>query len=275
MAKNLFLAEARARQFYRCEACGNGITKGTTYFRHDPMNVHRTGVNRVPSSHWCTSCISASGAWLDPNNGRLRVSVLQVLSTPRQASAQMDLPHIVLGQVELIGIGQGLSPLLEADPTLVHTLSPGQFQRFLCERLDAMGFEPQQVGDVYRKDGGLDILFWPRRSVPFPFLGAVQAKHHQHPAQKEGPSTVREFAAVVSGHPISIGLLVTNSSFTADAHWFARNKAPLVRLRDFTDIRRWLVGNFSDADEWRDLPESIEVCPGVVVPIGGPRRRPS
>jgi len=185
----------------------------------------------------------------------------------------LTLPYQTIARVELIGIGGQLSRFLEADPSRVHGLSPRQFQEFLCEQLDAMGFEPRQVGDTYQKDGGVDILFWPREKRGFPFLGAVQAKHHQHPSRKEGPSAVRDFAGVVAGHPINIGVMVTNTSFTADAIWFARNKAPLLRLRDFTDIRRWLAGNFSAAEEWRDLPDSIELCPGMVVPIGGPHGR--
>jgi hypothetical protein len=171
----------------------------------------------------------------------------------------------------MLGVGSRLSPFLEADPARVHLLSPRQFQEFLCERIDAMGFEPQQVGDVNRKDGGIDILFWPRAGVAVPFLGAVQAKHHRDPSKKEGAAAVRGFAGAVAGHPINIGLFVTNTSFTADATWFAHNRAPLVQLKDIADIQRWLAGNFGAADEWREMPQSIEVCPGIIVPVGGRR----
>jgi hypothetical protein len=248
-----------------------GIAKGLAYFRHDPLNL-RPGSKKT-TTHWCNDCIGSSGAILDPNNGRLRVSVFQVLSSRSGPPKQPPVPHLTLGRVELIGIGRRLSPLLHGESSLINELSPRQFQELLCERIDAMGFEPKQVGDVYQKDGGIDILFWPRQRGFFPFLGAVQAKHHRSAAQKEGPQAVRDFAGTIAGQPINIGLLVTNTSFTADAEWFARHRAPLLRLRDFADIRRWLAGNFSDAEEWRDLPESIEVCPGLVVPIGGVRGR--
>ena len=88
-------------------------------------------------------------------------------------------------------------------------------------------------------------------------------KHHASAKKLEQPKSVREFAAVVAGHPLSVGLLVTGTGFTPDAHWFAREKAQLLRLRGFEDIRRWLANNFSDHEEWREIPRTIELCPGV------------
>jgi hypothetical protein len=153
----------------------------------------------------------------------------------------------------------------------MHRLTPSQFEELICDRLDAMGFEPKLVGGTYRKDGGVDIVFWPRSRSSFPILGAAQVKHHRQGSSREGVGSVRDLAGTIAAHPFNVGFLVTNTSFTPDAEWFAREKAKLLRLRGFTDIRRWLSGNFSDCEEWRELPESIEVCPGVVVPIR-PRR---
>jgi hypothetical protein len=69
----------------------------------------------------------------------------------------------------------------------------------------------------------------------------------------------------VAGHSLAAGLLVTNTSFSPDAEWYAREHAKLIRLRDFNDIKRWLFNNFTDDAEWREIPSSIEVCPGVIV----------
>jgi hypothetical protein len=71
-----------------------------------------------------------------------------------------------------------------------------------------------------------------------------------------------------------MGLLITNTSFTPDAEWFAREKAHLLKLRGFTDIKRWLEGNFASDEEWREFPETIEVCPGLVIPIRPSLLRP-
>lgn len=170
-------------------------------------------------------------------------------------------------RVELIGIGSVLSEQLAKDPTLIHQISSEEFEEFICERLFAMGFEPRRVGATNRKDGGVDVLFWPRSRGAFPFLGAAQVKHHRDPKTKEGPATVREFAGTIAGHAFNAGLLVTNTSFSPDAAWYARERAKLLRLRDVNDIRRWLLNNFSDEAEWREIPTSIELCPGIIIKI--------
>lgn len=170
-------------------------------------------------------------------------------------------------QVEMVGIGETLSEQLRVSPSLIYQLKPDQFEELICERLFAMGFEPCKVGSTNRKDGGIDIVFWPRIRTPIPFLCAAQVKHHRNPETKEGPSTVRDFAGVLSGHPFNAGLLVTNTSFSPDAEWFARKHAQLLRLRDFHDIQRWLVDTFDDPVEAREIPATIELCPGVVIKI--------
>jgi hypothetical protein len=180
---------------------------------------------------------------------------------------QLILPFANPLRIELLGIGAFLTAKLVQDPTLVHDLTPEQFEELICDRLLAMGFEPRRTGNVNRKDGGVDILFWPRERVPFPFLCAAQVKHHADKSKNEGASTVRDFAGVMAGHPFNAGLIVTNTSFTPDAQWFSRQRAKLIRLRDFQDIRRWLFNNFADDAEWREIPDSIEIAPGIFVPI--------
>ncbi len=169
--------------------------------------------------------------------------------------------------VKLIGVGETLGDQLRKEPSLVHQLTPEQFEELICDRLFAMGFEPRRIGAINRKDGGVDVLFWPRMRSSFPFLGAAQVKHHRNPNSKEGPATVREFSGTLAGQPFNAGLLVTNTSFSPDAEWFAREHAKLMKLRDFNDIRRWLLDNFTDEAEWREIPSSIELCPGVVIKI--------
>ena len=83
----------------------------------------------------------------------------------------------------------------------------------------------------------------------------------------EGPGNVRDFAGAIAGHPFSAGIFVTNTSFTPDALLFADRHGGMVRLRDYTDVRRWMLGEFDDEAEWREMPLSITLCPGVVVNI--------
>lgn len=168
-----------------------------------------------------------------------------------------------------------ITPLLFRElvtkPEELFHISPEIFEQLICERLDKMGFGLERVGiNALRKDGGIDIVAWPLKS-PFPFLMAVQAKHRRSPKNKTGPDEVRDLFGVVQNFNFNVGVLVTNTTFTPDARWFARQRSNLLRLRDITDIQLWLQGQYLDNLELRDTPSELEVCPGVTIKI--PRYR--
>jgi Restriction endonuclease len=106
--------------------------------------------------------------------------------------------------------------------------------------------------------------------VLFPAAPEEPVKHHQSPKYKTGPSEVRDLIGVMQTLPFSFGVLVTNTIFTPDAQWVAKQRPMLVRLRDMTDIKRWLEDNFLDDCDWREMPEFLEVCPGITIQL--PRR---
>jgi hypothetical protein len=160
------------------------------------------------------------------------------------------------------------------DPSELHKIEPEQFEELILGRLISMGMDAQRVGHTFRKDGGVDIIFLPKERTPFPVLGAVQVKHHLSGSRKIGPAPVREFAEVLKSGPFNAGLLVTNTSFTVDARWVAARHRSLIRLRGFPDLMRWFRGNFADEAEWREIPPSIELCPGVTVDLRTSSRRP-
>lgn len=217
------------------------------------------------TSHWCKSCIDSSPHWLDQGSGRVRVRTTIPPGPPQLYGDKNQMPPFVEPiRIEVIGIGPTLSRYLASDPELVHQLSPNQFEEFICDRLFAMGMEPRRTGNVNQRDGGIDIFFWPRGKSSFPFLGAAQVKHHRNSSKKEGTSTVRNLVGALADHPISAAMLVTNTFFTADAQWYARERAKLIRLRDYDDITRWLNNRFGRDEDWREIPKEIELGPGLV-----------
>ncbi|MBV9306187.1 MAG: restriction endonuclease [Acidobacteriaceae bacterium] len=162
----------------------------------------------------------------------------------------------------------------DEEPERLKLLSPEQFQNLIADRLEQMGLGVQLVGNVFRKDGGIDIVAYPRQDrCNFPFLLAVQAKHHRT-SRKTEVQDVREFhGALRCGLPnFNMGLLVTNTSFTADADWLARNTGTLVRLRDLKDLRRWIRNDFVNESEWREIPEQIVLAPDVTITIPKPKK---
>jgi MraZ protein len=170
-------------------------------------------------------------------------------------------------QIEIVPASAQLLELLRENLANIYNLSPENFELFICERLDRMGFAVQRVGTIYVPDGGVDIVACPRTPTTFPYLLAVQTKCYRSPGRKTGPGAVKDLQAVVARQPFQGGLLVTNTSFTPDATWFAANCPHIVRLRDIGDLERWIADNFLDEAEWRELPRQIELRPGVFVPI--------
>lgn len=176
--------------------------------------------------------------------------------------------------VTLIPFAEHLIQWFAEDMNRLYEISPGTFQRLVADRLDAMGLEVQLVGDVFRKDGGIDIIAYPKRDrMPFPFLLAVQAKHHRK-QKNTGVPVVRDFHGVLSSAnlPFNAGIIVTNTAFTPDAHWFANNNAALLRLRNVQDLQRWLKGDFANDSEWREIPETIELASGIEIAIPRPKQ---
>jgi len=75
------------------------------------------------------------------------------------------------------------------------------------------------------------------------------------------------------GKGFGVGLLITNTAFTRDAIWAANRDSDrdFLPLRDFTDLKRWLEGHSGQDRDWREIPEKIELAPGIVVEIPKPR----
>jgi hypothetical protein len=157
---------------------------------------------------------------------------------------------------------------LAAAPAELGNLSPEAFELLVADRLSAMGLGVQRVGSSNTRDGGIDMVAWPERNAAIPYLLAVQVKHSGK-NRAVPQSVVRDLKGVLSTVPLDIGLLVTNTRFSPDARWFAREKPNIVRLRDFDDLVRWLRSDFTFETIERDLPREILLGPGLRIPIGG------
>lgn len=253
------LRESHARNPYKCDQCHATIGVGHLYYRHDPHPIARWRRGE-PVEYFCYSCVRGSGASDVP---------LEQVFDAEQIVLPFGEPAIILPtRVELIDISKGLAERILQDPDEIYSMGPSKFEDLVLDRLDAMGLQPQRVGEnTYARDGGIDIIFCGPSRCTFPFLGAVQVKHHRSPSIKTGPAPIDQLAGVLERGPFSAGIVITNTSFTPSAKWVASRRPALLRLRDFTDLMRWLKNNFTDEAEWRDIPEVIEVCPGLRVRI--------
>lgn len=155
---------------------------------------------------------------------------------------------------------------LREDPRRTCSLSPEQFELLIGDRLSKMGFGVLRTGPANRRDGGNDMLAWPIKAA-FPFLLALQAKHHRLPTTTTGVSTVRDLRGVLGALPVDVGVLVTNTSFTPDARWAADQGPRILRLRDICDLARWLADDYTRCEGLRELPRSIQLAPGLTFDI--------
>jgi hypothetical protein len=171
--------------------------------------------------------------------------------------------------VTLVEFSEELLAWLLEDLDRLKQLPPDKFQNFIADRLEHMGLDVQLVGGVFRKDGGVDIIAYPKANgCAFPFLVGVQAKHHRT-ARKTSAPDVRDFHGVITSRnsPFHLGMIVTNTSFTADAKWLASNNQTVLRLRDLQDLHRWLQNDFINKAEWREIPDEVGLAPGIRIQI--------
>jgi transcriptional regulator with XRE-family HTH domain len=172
--------------------------------------------------------------------------------------------------VRVIDFSPELLRFLQEDPTRLRSLTPDQFERFVAERLDRMGYNVTLAGTTNQKDGGIDLIAVPRTANVGSVVIAGQMKHHRdRKTEREAVDRLLSWKDSYFG----VGLLVTNTAFTKDAVWTAgqeRNRH-FLRLRDFIDLKRWLEGQFGSESDWREIPDRIELAPGVFVEIPKPR----
>ena len=163
-----------------------------------------------------------------------------------------------------------MPPILRASPEEIHNLDPSQFERLIAERLDRMGYNVTLTGSTYRKDGGIDLIAMPKVSNVASVVLAGQIKHLR-PDRKVGRPEVDRLLAWKDSY-FGLGLFITNSYFTRDALWLAglQKNASFLRLRDFVDLQRWLHDIFSSEYEWREIPQRIELAPGVTIDLPRP-----
>ena len=224
-------------------------TRASELYRLKTSDLSSLGVHKVDNPHY-------------KNAAPMQLYILSQIKELALSKYGSSKPY-------LVGLKEFSSERLELlaqQPEKVLQLTPEQFQFLIANRLDELGLEVTVTGNINRKDGGIDIIAVPRRG--FPFLLAVQVKHHRT-TRKTSVSDVRDLNGILqsANSMFHMGMIVTNTAFTPDAKWFAENNARLLRLRDSKDLCRWLRNDFINEAEYREIPDSITLAPGVTVSV--------
>ena len=264
--RKLYLRESRARWSYMCAICSSRIPRGTIYYRDEPFPMARIK-GEAEVRYLCFSCVTGNS--IEEAIARMRSHpIIESISDEHQLILPFGEEAIIhRTRVQLINVTSLLIERILDDYNEIYNIGAENFEYVIQDRLFAMGMESERIGHTFRKDGGIDLIFWPRPPYAIPFLGAAQLKHHSSPNINTGPGVVREMIGVLHTKPINFGIIVTNTSFTPDAEWAASEVRSLIRLRDMRDLKRWVASNFTDDAEWREMPSELVLCPGVKIDL--------
>ncbi len=233
---------------------GSALAELRRELRYTQANVATLmRINRITVSSWESGRQS-------PSLGQLRA----------WCTALGLLAHGERSHVQVVDISAELLRTLQHSPEEMARLSSQQFEHFVAGRLDRMGYDVRLTGPTSLRDGGVDLVAVPKVRTLGTFVLAGQVKHHST-GRKTGRSAADRLLSWKDG-PFKFGLLVTNTSFSKDALWAAaqpKNKDFLL-LRNFFDLKRWLEENFWSEDEWRELPDEINLAPGLTIKVPKP-----
>lgn len=238
---------SRARSYYTCSHCDGDIEPGQLYYYDQPHSWQRQQ-GRVKQK-FCAGCYDSDEFW-------------ERVWGDEEKWKKVRKRRIA--EAHHISVTPSFIEMLRLDESAIYRISAEDFELLICDRLTAMGFQAKLVGSTYRADGGIDIVFWSNGQIPI--LGAVQAKHHRDRRSSTGIATVRDFEGAIH-RQFQVGVVVTNTTFTADAKWFAQNQSAILRLRDGDALRRWIEADFIGGLQVLDRPRILEPRKGLKIEV--------
>lgn len=154
-------------------------------------------------------------------------------------------------------------PILETPPDKIAQLSAARLQLFARECFWQMGYHCSEIGSTFTADGGIDLVAYSPPTQPFPWVLAVQVTTCRN---KVGPAKLRELAGTLQSLPVHVGVLITNSTFSAQARWYAKQFNEKHRqklwLRDLEDLQCWSRREFAARRYSDDVGFAIELYHG-------------
>jgi len=127
---------------------------------------------------------------------------------------------------------------IKQDPSLMRHVSPRDFERFVAELIDKLGFQ-NVVLTPQSNDGGRDIIAT-KYENGYPVIFAFECKRYA-PHRKIGLDFMRALLGVITHRPTSAnrGVLVTTSSFTKGSNEFIAAE-PSIDGQDFNNLVKLL-----------------------------------
>ncbi len=161
-------------------------------------------------------------------SGRL-YNISNGIALPETEIITSITPRIVSATDQLIA-------KLQRQPQSIFELTPRRFEELLAELLTDMGWEVELTQAT--RDGGKDILAYLDTDLG-KMLCLVEAKRFRQD-RTVGVDLVRNLYGTLCDHQANSAMLITTSSFSADARAFQKRHEYQLRLREFGDIIQWI-----------------------------------
>lgn len=127
---------------------------------------------------------------------------------------------------------------LRNQPDSIFSLEPRKFEELLAELLTDMGWEIELTKAT--RDGGKDMLAYLDTDLGR-ILCLVEAKRYSK-NHTVGVGLVRNLYGTLCDYQANSAMLITTSSFSADARKFQQRHEYQLKLRDYGDVVQWIQG---------------------------------
>jgi len=144
--------------------------------------------------------------------------------------------HGRLAKSRLFIARSGLIDWLKKQPESVFRLSGQLFEELIADLLIDRGWEVQLMQRT--RDGGKDMLAYFDTGIS-KVLHLVQTKCYKR-ERRVGVGAVREMHGILHQESASQGMIVTTSSFSADARAMERKYRYQLSLHDYETVVRWI-----------------------------------
>lgn len=147
-----------------------------------------------------------------------------------------DPEHLSAVGLQVISASEQLLASLKQKPDLIDRITPRQFEEVVAELLDDQGWTVQLT--PMTRDGGSDILAYLETDIGR-LLCLVDAKRYRRD-RTIGVGMIRELLGTLSDANASCAMMVTTSTFSAEAYDLRNRHEYRLSLKDFKDVGRWI-----------------------------------
>lgn len=171
------------------------------------------------------------------------------LETIDESEVYADKALIAPAPIQLLRKGKELIRYIAESPGRIFQMSPRNFEEFVGELFYADGFEVELTPQT--RDGGCDLIVSQTDVLGISREYVVECKQYSQ-ENKIGLDIIQRLVGVAVNRDAYAGLVVTTSTFTADARKCALKSKLQIELKDYHSLLEWIKRHgFTFDAAWR------------------------